>query len=220
MDLVLNNLQRLIRHKTQPTNQPTNIYQTFDDCTERTNYNWYHRHFPVPYFFQFSCKVKVIISLFTFFQFNPVVSVVWPHTYTYTNICGNIVNNNDDFNEQTNTLLYKNMYLSHILFSKGGMFLVCERWVEDSYRLLHIDPSSSDQSSTSFSSWQGLLNRGSLRAQSPLSAAGSHFGILSPTDSNSFEPSWAPDYMIVSLPPASAVFCKNKNRLNSKGQQL
>ena len=28
----------------------------------------------------------------------------------------------------------------------------------------------------------GLLNRGSLRAQSPLSAAGSQFGILSPTD--------------------------------------
>ena len=30
----------------------------------------------------------------------------------------------------------------------------------------------------------GLLNRRSLRAQSPLSAAGSHAGILSPTDSN------------------------------------
>ena len=30
----------------------------------------------------------------------------------------------------------------------------------------------------------GLLNRGSLRAQSPLSAAGSQFGILSPTDSS------------------------------------
>ena len=48
-----------------------------------------------------------------------------------------------------------------------------------------LTPSSSDHSSTSFSSWQGLLNRGSLRAQSPLSAAGSHSGILSPTDSNS-----------------------------------
>ena len=63
------------------------------------------------------------------------------------------------------------------------MFLVCERWVEtrtDCY----FDPSYSDHSSTSFSSWLGLLNRGSLRAQSPLSAAGSHFGILSPTDLN------------------------------------
>ena len=41
--------------------------------------------------------------------------------------------------------------------------------------------SSRDHSSTSSSSWLELLNRGSLRAQIPLSAAGSHFGILSPT---------------------------------------
>ena len=65
------------------------------------------------------------------------------------------------------------------------MFVVCERWVGDGDRLLHIDPSYSNHSSTSFaSSWLGLLNRGSLRAQIPLSAVGSHFGILSPTDSN------------------------------------
>ena len=61
---------------------------------------------------------------------------------------------------------------------------VCERWVGDGDRLLHIDSSSSDHSSTSFSSWLELLNRGSLRAQSPLSTAGSQFGILSPTGSN------------------------------------
>ena len=65
------------------------------------------------------------------------------------------------------------------------MFVVCEKWVEtrtDCY----IDPSSSlGHSSTSFTSWLGLLNRGSLRAQSPQSAAVSHFDILSPTDSNS-----------------------------------
>ena len=41
-----------------------------------------------------------------------------------------------------------------------------------------------DHSSTSSSSWLGLLNRGSLRAQSPQSAADSQSGILSPTDSN------------------------------------
>ena len=60
------------------------------------------------------------------------------------------------------------------------MLVVCERWVGDGDRLPHIDPSS-----TSFLSWLGLLNRGSLRAQSPLSAVGSHFGFLSPNDSNS-----------------------------------
>ena len=29
MDLALNNLQRLIYHKTQPTNQPTKVSQNF-----------------------------------------------------------------------------------------------------------------------------------------------------------------------------------------------
>ena len=51
--------------------------------------------------------------------------------------------------------------------------------------LLYWPKLSLDHSSTSFASWLGLLNRGSLRAQSPQSPAGSHFGNLSPTDSNS-----------------------------------
>ena len=58
------------------------------------------------------------------------------------------------------------------------MLVVRERWVGDGDILLDIDPSSSDHSSTSFSSWLEVLNRGSLRAQSPLCAA----DILSPTD--------------------------------------
>ena len=62
------------------------------------------------------------------------------------------------------------------------MLIVCKRWVGDCY----IDTSfPRGNSSTSSSFWFGLLNRGSLRAQSPLSRAGSHFaGILSPTESN------------------------------------
>ena len=64
------------------------------------------------------------------------------------------------------------------------MFVGCEKWVEtrtDCY----IDPSFFlDHSSTSFASGLRLLHRGSLRAQSLLSGAGSHFGILAPTDSN------------------------------------
>ena len=59
----------------------------------------------------------------------------------------------------------------------------------------------SDHSSTSFSSWLVLLNRGLLRAQSLLSAAGSQFGILSPTDSSRL----CPGYIFVWHPPASAV---------------
>ena len=88
-----------------------------------------------------------------------------------------------NFNERTNTLLSKNI-ISHTLFSKGW----CLLWVRDELETgtdCYYDTSSSDHSSTSFASfWLGLLNCGSLRAQSPLSAAGSHFGILSPTDSN------------------------------------
>ena len=44
---------------------------------------------------------------------------------TYTNISGNIVNNHDNFNERTNTLLYKNIPLT--LYSKPLMLVVCER---------------------------------------------------------------------------------------------
>ena len=75
-----------------------------------------------------------------------------------------------NFNERTNTLLYKNISLT--LYSKGLMLVVCERWVGDGDRLLHIDPKFFfDHSSTSFSSWLGLLNRGSLRTTSPQSAS-------------------------------------------------
>ena len=88
-----------------------------------------------------------------------------------------------NFNERTNTLLYKNI-ISHSLFSKGWC-LLCVRDELETGTDCYIDPSSSDHSSTFFaSSCLWLLNRGSLGAQSPLSAAGSHFGILSPTNSN------------------------------------
>ena len=45
--------------------------------------------------------------------------------YTYTNICGNIVNDNDDFNKRMNTLLYKNITLT--LYSRKGDVLLCVR---------------------------------------------------------------------------------------------
>ena len=81
-----------------------------------------------------------------------------------------------------NTLLYKNISLT--LYSREGD--VCCVWEVsgDKDGLLFWPKFFLAHSSTSSSSWLGLLNRGSLRAQSPLSAAGSHFGFLSPTDSN------------------------------------
>ena len=80
------------------------------------------------------------------------------------------------------------------------MLVVCQRWVEDRDRQLNIDPSSSDQSSTSFSSWLGLLNHGSLRAASPQSASWFSCWHLVPQ----LTPT-APDYIIVSRPPVSTV---------------
>ena len=47
---------------------PQSLYQFFGDCIESTNYNWYHRHFHVPYFFQFPSKVQVFIFLSPFFS--------------------------------------------------------------------------------------------------------------------------------------------------------
>ena len=113
-----------------------------------------------------------------------------------------------NFNEWMNTLLYKNISLT--FYSRKGWCWLCVRGEletgKDSYIMTQ---SSSDHSSTSFSSWLGLLNHVSLGAQSSLSASGSHFGILSPTGSNSNR-NWpklsvARGYIIVSRPPGSAV---------------
>ena len=113
-----------------------------------------------------------------------------------------------NFNERTNTLIYKNISLT--LYSRKGWCWLCVsgelKTGTDCYILIQ---SSSDHSSTSFSSWLGLHNRGSLRAQSPPSAAGSQLGILSPTDSNCnwnsnwLKPSVASGYIFVWRAPAS-----------------
>ena len=85
-----------------------------------------------------------------------------------------------NFSEQMNTLLYKNMYLSHFILDVS---VVCERWVEigtDCY----IDPTSSlDHRSTSSASWLGLLNRGSLRAASSVCKLVPTLAFLSSTKS-------------------------------------
>ena len=79
-----------------------------------------------------------------------------------------------NFNERTNTVLYKNI-ISHTLFLKGRCWLrVRDEWRQGRTAIL--------TQQYFFLILAGLLNRESLRAQSPLSAAGSQFGILSPTD--------------------------------------
>ena len=84
-----------------------------------------------------------------------------------------------NFNERTNTPLYKNMYPSHFILDVS---VVCERCVETGTDC-YTDPiSSPDHSFTSSASWLELLNRGTLRATVISLQAGPHSGF---PDSNS-----------------------------------
>ena len=83
-----------------------------------------------------------------------------------------------NFKEWTNTLLYKNIYLSHFILDSVGVSVVCKRWVETETNC-YIDPTSSpDHSSSSSASWLGLLNRGSLKATTPSLQTGPYSGLL------------------------------------------
>ena len=86
-------------------------------------------------------------------------------------------------NERMNTLLYKNINLSHFIFERV-MFVVWERWAGDRDKLLYW-PKFFLLTIAAFLphlGW-GWSTVGHWRPKA-LSAAGSHFGILSPTDSN------------------------------------
>ena len=113
-----------------------------------------------------------------------IAAYIYIYIYIYTNIYRNIIKHNIRTSMNERTHFFIKIYISHFILEKVDAGCEWEGGVGDGDRLLHIDPSSSDHSSTSFSSWLGLPNRASLGAQSPLSAAGSHFGIFSPTNSN------------------------------------
>ena len=117
-----------------------------------------------------------------------------------------------NFNERTNTLLYKNTLLT--LYSRKG----CERvdagyvWEVSWRRGQTATYWSKVLSSTSFASGLGCSTVGPWGLQALDLQADSHAGILSPTDSNCnwnwtrtdwLKPSVAPGYIIVSRPPAS-----------------
>ena len=88
-----------------------------------------------------------------------------------------------NFNERTNTLLYKNI-ISHTLFLKGWCWL-CVRDELKTRTDCYIDPKFSfDHSSTSFSSWLGCSTIGHWGQKVLNLQADFHAGILSPTDSN------------------------------------
>ena len=111
----------------------------------------------------------------------------------------NIIKHNDDFNERANTLLSKNISLT--LYSRKGWCWLCVRGeLETETDCYILTQSSSDHSSTSSSSWLGLLNRGSLRAAS-LFSRWHLVPQLSPTPTGTV----APCYIIVSRTPVSAI---------------
>ena len=75
-----------------------------------------------------------------------------------------------NFNERTNTLLYKNI-IYHTLFLKGWCWL-CVRDELETGTKCYFDPSSSrDHSSTSFASWLGCSTVGHWGPPDPLSAS-------------------------------------------------
>ena len=75
-------------------------------------------------------------------------------------------------NERTHFLI--KIYLSHFILERVDVGCVWEMSWRQGQTAILIQQYF-------FLILAGLLNRGSLRAQSPLSAAGSQFGILSPT---------------------------------------
>ena len=84
-----------------------------------------------------------------------------------------------NFNEQTNTLLCKNIPLT--LYSRKGWCFLCVRGeLETGTDCYILTQSSSDHSSTSFAFWQGCSTVGHWGPQALSLQADSHAGILSP----------------------------------------
>ena len=82
-----------------------------------------------------------------------------------------------DFNERTNTLLYKSMYLSHFILDVS---VVCERWLETGTNC-YTDPTSSpDHNSTSSAS---CSTRGRWGPQPSVCKLALTLAFLSPTNS-------------------------------------
>ena len=103
--------------------------------------------------------------------------------YAYTNIHGNIINCNDDFNKRTNTLLYRNLYLSHFIFESKCLLCVRDELKTGTDCYLSQVLLSTIAALLPHLGWvdQPWITEG----RKALSLyAGSHAGILPPTDSN------------------------------------
>ena len=114
-----------------------------------------------------------------------------------------------NFNERTNTLLYKNIPLT-LCLRKGWCWLYVRDELETGKDCYILTPSSSDHSSTSFAFWLGCSTVGHWGPKAlclPLDLTTASCPQLIPTatgtDSNWLKPSVAPGYIFVWHPPAS-----------------
>ena len=143
-------------------------------------------------FFSFSLVRFYVISTIVGYLMSNTYSeyiVVYLNTYTTINISRDIIKHN--FNERTNTLLYKNISLTH--YSRKGEVVVIERWAGDRNRLLYWP-----QVLLTITALLPHLGWGCSTYEQPQShalnlQADSHAGIISPTDSSRL----CPDYIII-----------------------
>ena len=125
---------------------------------------------------------------------------------TYTSICGNLVNNNDEL-QWTNTFLYE--IISLTLYSQMGWCWLCVRGELETRTDCYIFTYISYDYNSTFAFWLGYSTEGHWGPQAPSLQADSHADILSPTDSNRnwnwnwLKPSVKPGYINVWHPPAS-----------------
>ena len=116
---------------------------------------------------------RSLLTLSFWVRFRTFLVSPW-YNYTYTYICRNIINNNDE-----RTHFFRKIY--HSLFiRKGCKRVVCERWVGDGTETVTYWPQVPLTIAALLPHSAGLLNQGP-EGPSPLSGAGSHYGILSPT---------------------------------------
>ena len=108
-----------------------------------------------------------------------IAAYIYIYIYKYMR---NIIKHNDDFNERTNTLLYKNISLT--LYSRKGWCWLCVRGELETGTDCYILTQFLLTIALLLSHLVGLLNRGSLSAARPSVCSWSQFGILSLTDSN------------------------------------
>ena len=119
MDLALNNLQRLICHKTQTANQPTIYLEINLPPIIWTETNSYHPVYKTAQSKKNLQHLEQACTTFSRRDTHPAGNM------TYCCIPIIIHNLWTSMNERTHLFIKIYVYISHTLFSKGLMFLLC-----------------------------------------------------------------------------------------------